>query len=348
MQDGSIGLDGARRKRLNKEPLAFTDLLEAHQRGPNSMLSRTITDSPGVPDVPQEDAEQRAAPWHQLWLDGSSSEDLQWPRFEKKDLDELVMPDYDQFIVLARSFSPSRRGVGCCFFHPRHFAFLSKGGYEALVAIWRAMFWLGTPPHLLKMLIFVLIPKPAGGDRPIGLLPSLVRVLNRWLRRQYGEIWRKSNERTYFFGTKHRSTLALSWRMSAAAEYAKVTKCESAAALLDLVKAFGHVRHDALRWLAEKYGFSSLLLRFLISLYKMPRMIRVGKVYTQSVSATRSIVPGDAFADLLMRLAMMSSLDITTCRWDNIVIGVVADDVQFLAVGGTRIVERDLPDATSF
>ena len=41
----------------------------------------------------------------------------------------------------------------------------------------------------------------------------------------------------------------------------------------------------------------------------MPRAIWIGKVVTAPVRATRTIVPGDSFADIYMFLALMAALD---------------------------------------
>jgi hypothetical protein len=45
-------------------------------------------------------------------------------------------------------------------------------------------------------------------------------VLNRWLRRTYGERWRRGNRRSFLHGTKEASSLAPPWKLAAAAEYA--------------------------------------------------------------------------------------------------------------------------------
>ena len=72
----------------------------------------------------------------------------------------------------------------------------------------------------------------------------------------------------------------------------------------------------------------------------MPRAIRVGSVTISPKQATRAVVPGCDCADLMMRLALLPTLDAVTEKIaDQISEGklftaTVVDDIQFLAIGG--------------
>ena len=67
-------------------------------------------------------------------------------------------------------------GVSMDGFHPRQFAMLSQGGLTALALLFRAMERIGRLPDQLVYILFVRIPKPAGGVRPIALFSSLYRL----------------------------------------------------------------------------------------------------------------------------------------------------------------------------
>jgi len=296
---------------------------------------------------PQTDVLCRAQPWHLQWAVEMQQQDLQWPAFSQEELDMLVLPTYAQFIMLCMTFK-STTGIGCCGFHPRHFAFLSEEAYAILALIWLAMLRLGLTPQQIDLLIILLIPKEAGGDRPIGLFPTAIRVLNRWLRRTYGEAWRKKNSREYLFGTRGKGTTVANWIMAAGAEYARATSKHAAAGLFDLVKAFEHIEHERLKQQAAHYGFSLPLLRYLIRLYTMPRRIRVGQLVADQVQATRTVVPGDAFADLLMFLSVVRIIDLMQATWEALWVAVVVDDVQILAVGGDGEVVSSVAGASAF
>ena len=44
----------------------------------------------------------------------------------------------------------------------------------------------GYAPRAIRCIFIKLIPKPEGGDRPIGVFVAVARVFNRFLRRTYG------------------------------------------------------------------------------------------------------------------------------------------------------------------
>ena len=202
-------------------------------------------------------------------------------------------------------------------------------------------------PSELEDLIICLIQKRAGGTRPIALISSCVRVLNRWMRRAYGETWRRNNTRSYVHGSKEGSVASMRCKLAAAAEYARATNQSIVSVMLDLEKAFEKIPHDVLRAAAQAHGFSLAILRWLLHLYRMPRSIRVGKVYTESVVATRSILPGDAFADLLLFLAIVPAIDRLKENHPEAVIGVIADDVQIAMVGKHDDIATQLSTATA-
>jgi hypothetical protein len=123
------------------------------------------------------------------------------------------------------------------------------------------------------------------------------------------------------------------WTRAVAAEYANCTAQAAAAWFLDLAKAYEHLRHDCLRLKAEETGFSLLLLEFLLGLYGMRRSIVVDGVSTGFVRARRSVVPGCSFADVLMRLYMLTPMDALAQAWPSLMLAVVVDDVQGMVVG---------------
>ena len=110
-------------------------------------------------------------------------------------------------------------------------------------------------------------------------------------------------------------------------------------------KAFENIPHAALKAAAERFGFSLAILRWLLHIYRMPRSIRVGRVFTMSVSATRSIMPGDAFADLLSFLYVIPVIDAMLDDFPDAIVGVIADDVQHARVGKQESVNEELTSA---
>ena len=202
------------------------------------------------------------------------------------------------------------------------------------------MLRLARVPDQLHLILVVLIPKMnSRGMRPIGLVASSLRLL---MRRSVGETWRNANEREYFFGKKGKGALVGAWRVAAVAEYAKLKGVHSAVTLYDVIKAFDNVDHERLQVSMRRYGFNWVLMRFLLALYSAPRAIVVGRVVTKAVCPTRSILPGDSFADLMMRLVLLPVLDVVAAKWERLYITCVADDVQFLTFGKRDAVCKDI------
>eukprot|EP00973_Karenia_brevis_P044237 6129564-Karenia_brevis.AAC.1 len=97
----------------------------------------------------------------------------------------------------ARTF-PSRTGLGWDKCHPKAIIRCSD---EALLALIRLLIWcelLGRWPKSIGCILIVLLPKPDGGRRPIGLLPSIVRWWMR-VRLDVAQQWQTSHDRPYFF-----------------------------------------------------------------------------------------------------------------------------------------------------
>ena len=76
---------------------------------------------------PQGDANLRAKAWHNRWSIHDSPS-LEWQVFTKADIDMVDLPDFDNFRLLAESFS-TKTATGICGTHPRHFCLTSAGAY---------------------------------------------------------------------------------------------------------------------------------------------------------------------------------------------------------------------------
>ena len=90
-------------------------------------------------------------------------------------------------------------GLGPDAIQPRALLRLSDAGIEALAAIMRAIDTTGEWPRFTQLVMTVLLPKPDGGLRPIGLFPTLFRIWMR-CRRPTIKKWRKQHARGYRYG----------------------------------------------------------------------------------------------------------------------------------------------------
>eukprot|EP00975_Prorocentrum_lima_P026459 5562333-Prorocentrum_lima.AAC.1 len=64
-----------------------------------------------------------------------------------------------------------------------------------------ALVAFGRPPVVIGLLSVALLLKSDGGDCPIGVFPTLLRVTARWLRRATLAPWEQQHPRSYWGGT---------------------------------------------------------------------------------------------------------------------------------------------------
>jgi hypothetical protein len=89
--------------------------------------------------------------------------------------EKLPAPSVADFRRACAAF-PCGVGLGWDKRNPRAFLRLS---HEALAALLRVLVLaeiIGAWPSCIGCLLVVLLPKPDGGLRPIGLLPTIVRI----------------------------------------------------------------------------------------------------------------------------------------------------------------------------
>ena len=137
----------------------------------------------------------------------------------------------------------------------------------------------------------VLLPKSDGGFRPIGLIPNSPRVWMR-LRRLEAKRWEVRCDRDYLYAGSGRGSTVAAWRQAARGELAAATGKCYAQVLLDLVKAFERIPYRVLKREADRLGYPIRMIRLAIVTYRLPRVIRVGTVFSDLVVAVRGIVAG--------------------------------------------------------
>ena len=148
-------------------------------------------------DVVQADFDQ----WNKLWQKLSHVARAPWRDEEKLSgkgglaEEGLRRMDGEALRAAARTFK-EKTAVGIDAISPKQFSWLSDVLLQRLAELLMELENIGVWPSQLQEAIVHLIPKAAGGRRPVGLLPSLVRL---WERARKPEIrkWREANERSY-------------------------------------------------------------------------------------------------------------------------------------------------------
>ena len=144
--------------------------------------------------------------------------------------------------MAARSF-PIGTGVGVDNVSPRALDRLSDEAITALSSIFHACERTGQWGNCNALVMTVLLPKPDGGVRPIGLLPMAVRV---WMRARVNVArqWEEKNADPCLFGGKGMGAQKAAWMAAYRAEVASTVADEHVQALLDMTKASETIPHE--------------------------------------------------------------------------------------------------------
>ncbi len=145
----------------------------------------------------------------------------------------------------AKSF-PVAIGMGWDKWKPRAISGCDDLCLVALIWIFILAELLGQRPRLIGCIVFCLLGKAGGGQRPIGLLPTLIRWWMR-VRLDVACAWPVAHNRPFlnFYAGPSRDASVAAWKQAARAELASYAQwSEYLAALFDFVKAFERVPHD--------------------------------------------------------------------------------------------------------
>ncbi len=144
----------------------------------------------------------------------------------------------------ARCFT-ERTAVAVDGFAIRHSTMMSDPAFVALGAMFEAMEMSGTLPKQTELVMVALLPKPAGGFRPIGLYPAVYRPWGR-CRRDLAVSWERSNDRHYYAAGQHTGAGDVIWRQAMLSEAGVQQGLCCASVLWDMAKFYESFRHEQL------------------------------------------------------------------------------------------------------
>ena len=101
--------------------------------------------------------------------------------------------------------------------HPRHFSMLRPEGLQVVGIMLQIIETLGAWPRQVALVATVLLPKPKGGWRGIGLFPGFHRIYTRACQPIFKR-WEHDTWRPYFAATSGKGPERVVWRQALAAE----------------------------------------------------------------------------------------------------------------------------------
>ena len=186
------------------------------------------------------------------------------------------------------------------------------------------------------MLCVVMLGKPDGGYRPIGIETAVLRLWGR-LRRPAVRAWELAKAgRQYFYGCAGKSSVGSVWQQQLTAEYAAATGQQHAAILIDLEKCYELFRHADLirRFLAG--GLPASIARLCIASFQLRRYICIAGACSSCVELAGTIVAGNFAATSALKSALLETLDSVAQGWPWVSLYVYVDDMTLQAIDRIR------------
>ena len=251
-------------------------------------------------------------------------EPLQWPSDMGEALPELIV---EELLEAGRTF-PAETGLGWNQWHPRIVERLARSTLLLLVTILFESERTGKWPAGIGIVLIALLPKPDGGYRPIGLLPTEPRLWMR-ARRKAARRWEELNARDWLYAGKGKGANVAAWKQAFFAKLAATIKhsAEYIQTLLDLVKVFDNVPQWLLIREAIALGYPLWILRLSIATYRLGRVVRIGSVVSKMLMALTGITAGSGFATSEMRLVLIRVIDRALTLYPTITPTLFVDDL---------------------
>ena len=307
---------------------------------------QVISTQHGPSTAPQDIVEAEKLKWEDIWMRKEQWATAPWRTQPIEESDCLPTPTVDQLRAAAMSFR-EKTGTGIDSLSPRMYAWLSDQLLQRVGALMVEMERSGVWPEQLEETMIHLIPKDAGGKRPIGLIASLPRIWAR-VRRPYVRRWREAAGRQYNWMDRGKGASRAVWVQSVMEEAARQRGLASGAVLLDLVKAFEQILLAEVWQAGGRNGFPTALLRMSLECCAFKRRMVFRNAASKGVVRTLSAVTaGIEHATDFMLMILMGPLDRVLRNHIGLRIFLVADDVKMGCIGDEEEVAVQLGQAAA-
>ena len=163
---------------------------------------------------------------------------------------------------------------------------------------------IGCLPPQHQVVLLVLLAKPTGGFRTIGLMPMAQRVWAR-MRRDQATAWEANWQREYFWAGKAKGAEDAAWMTAFEDEAAWAQGRACVSLLLDLIKCFEKVPLWRLAQEGIAVGFPKALLRMALATYATARRLTKEGAVSQATHTLRGIIAGCGLATTCLRVVLV-------------------------------------------
>ncbi len=312
----------------------------AYVRGPKAWTPTAVKLPDGSESGALDDliADQRAK-YSRLWKPAQRAFHYLWD-----DRDAMPRMTPAQMREAAKSF---KEATATTFdgFHPRGLECLSDDALATLATMLEAVESSGIWPRQLSMVVAALLPKPAGGYRPIGLAPAVYRLWAK-VRKADADAWEKRYPRPYFSQCRGSGPVDAMWRLAARQEAGAAEGEVAATASEDLQSFFETLDRERLASEAKALGFPLPVLRAALAAYSSARVVTLGGRISREVYPTTGVVAGCSLAMALTKVYCLRAFDDFVAEAPKRVqLGTFVDDLTLAAIGAPAAVVEDLTRA---
>ena len=232
---------------------------------------------------------------------------------------------------------------------PTHFAWLSDDLLQELCRFYEVAEELGCwPQKKISTSLVHLIPKAAGGRRPIGLLPSLVRLWER-ARKPVMREWQQACKRTYNWMERGKGSERSVWAQALYEEAATAAGNATASVFLDLVKAFEQVVLGNVWRSGLAHHMPRRLLALALEACAFHRRLSFRGAVSEAAQTFTAILAGGGFATDLLFVTLVDAVDEILLQHEKadthttLRSFMIVDDIRLVVEGSEERVHQVLP-----
>ena len=271
--------------------------IKAHETHAEDLDSHT---GGQMANSPLEALEFKSREWAARWDSGEDekymlTEELKDLRNEAKLL-EYTGDEYDIGNVKAAiKVIKEDRALGVDIWSPKEWRQLSDERLEGLVTVLKEIDRKVSMPIQALTNIISLIPKPTGGDRPIGLT-SMIYVLWSTLKGNAFKHWDEGRQRFWDDAVKGSSALKAALQRRLLDEVTILEGGVVVGLYWDIEKFFDSINIRKLIVLAREQGLDLKTLAIAMQAHLAPRVVKAGGCYGLPVGVSKSILAGCKFS----------------------------------------------------
>ena len=292
----------------------------------------------------EEACEARAGTWEGLWGNVHEEHALHelhlaeaWQEVKEARAKEKLKDMTIEQLHEALFTFPRDTGKGSDNASPDFVKALPKAAKEEIVSLFNSILRSGTWPWQWLHVLIALLPKPQGGERPIGLLPFFMRLFFR-MQRDETRSWAEGAQGEWDTAVRNSSALRAALLRSLQIETAISEQEAFALILLDIEKFYDSIPITSLLREGLRLGYSPGLLSPNATICLAYRTLKTRNGASREIQPKRSIVAGLGEANNLAKIVLHGLCEEYTVANKQVKLSTFVDDTAQFTRGEPQAV----------